>query len=480
MPIEMAPGQLALVFFSMLLFSVLSVAVALWGWVLWQLATGQPLLPAGPLVSLSPPRWRGGTVFLAIATNLLINSIVFGIYLRAEGRLPRKAAAKAGSRDSSAEDHRPGKPDVTADRGKGADGPASGASDRTPEPADRGQANLESSQADRKLLSVVGRSRAAPKRPGRDDGESLLTWTEQMFVGSVWNALVILALPALIRLTSGSRLRDLGLSLNNWGRQFAIGVAATLVAAPIVYSVQIGATRIWVPHEHDLQKMLEKEQFGFGVASLAILSAVILAPIAEELMFRGIFQRWCIDFFDRRMAGVRFEAESAQTPLRTALDGPRNGVSPSWEGEDHAQPQFQPAHQEFGPPGSAQGHFAGWHPSRASVILGIGLTSFVFGAIHFKQWPAPFGIGVLAALIGAVYHRTGSLTVAIAMHATFNGFSTLLMFLTVLVGAPNEAGKLIEGAPDRPAAIVSVERGVWAAQGDDLDVSIPKIRRVFR
>ena len=49
--------------------------------------------------------------------------------------------------------------------------------------------------------------------------------------------------------------------------------------------------------------MLFKE-FSLGVAGLAILSAVIVAPIFEELLFRGILQSWLVRLFGRRNTSV--------------------------------------------------------------------------------------------------------------------------------------------------------------------------------
>ena len=59
-------------------------------------------------------------------------------------------------------------------------------------------------------------------------------------------------------------------------------------------------------------------------------------------------------------------------------------------------------------------------------------TSLLFAAMHAAQWPAPIAIFVLSVALGALYQRTGSLLAAIAMHGTFNGFSTLLLLLQAL------------------------------------------------
>jgi len=93
------------------------------------------------------------------------------------------------------------------------------------------------------------------------------------------------------------------------------------------------------------------------------------------------------------------------------------------------------------------------------VIAGTTTSSLLFAVVHAPQWPAPIPLFVLALVIGSVYHRTGSLITAIFMHATFNGFSTLAMFVAVLGGHEKEARKAIDGAWSSPAVVVPIERG---------------------
>ena len=68
----------------------------------------------------------------------------------------------------------------------------------------------------------------------------------------------------------------------------------------------------------------------------------------------------------------------------------------------------------------------------APAGLPIVLTSLAFASLHATQWPAPLAIFLLSMALGVLYHRTGSLLAVITMHATFNGFSTLLLLLTAL------------------------------------------------
>ena len=50
---------------------------------------------------------------------------------------------------------------------------------------------------------------------------------------------MLILIPLVARLTCGARLRDFGLSFDGWWRQAAVGVVATLIAAPPVNAIQI-------------------------------------------------------------------------------------------------------------------------------------------------------------------------------------------------------------------------------------------------
>jgi hypothetical protein len=70
---------------------------------------------------------------------------------------------------------------------------------------------------------------------------------------------------------------------------------------------------------------------------------------------------------------------------------------------------------------------------RAAAVVGVTITSLVFAALHFDQWPAPIALFILSGVIGFVYEPTGSLLSAICMHAAFNGLSTFLLLSSLLV-----------------------------------------------
>ena len=86
------------------------------------------------------------------------------------------------------------------------------------------------------------------------------------------------------------------------------------------------------------------------------------------------------------------------------------------------------------------------------------LTSLLFASVHAPQWPAPIALFVLALVIGTVYYRTGSLIAAIFMHATFNGLSTLVLFLALFSGEKLEPDKVIGQRPSEQMHAVKMEK----------------------
>src|SRR5262249_28766190 len=115
-------------------------------------------------------------------------------------------------------------------------------------------------------------------------------------------------------------------------------------------------------------------------------------------------------------------------------------------------------------------------PTGASGLAGIAVTSVIFAAMHGPQWPAPIALFVLSFVIGYVYQRTGSLIAAICMHATFNGFSTLLLLGFLLVPQsvrdPKKADKLLVPSVlskiDRDSVFASFETRPWFKKAPDL------------
>ena len=361
-----------LVFF--LTFTVLMTFVVMilgiWGWALGRIWRGIPLLSGVGPSPLRPARWGALTVLAVIVLYLLVNTSIFRLYAGATGRQIPRAVGRA-------------------------------------EPAD-GAGNLE------KVPDQKPGARA-PDAPAKVATEQ--TQGELMLQLAVVNTMLLLLLPAAVRLTSGATLADLGITLIDWKKQVVRGVCAAMLMIPAVGAIQSLATRVWPSQRHPVELMV-LEQFTPGVALLALLSTVVLAPVIEEMLFRGIVQRWLSRLFGEQPSQEPILKE--RPPLWV------DDQTGDWHSEE---PEGVPDDESASGPGDNSTLGDG---SPAGATLAIIVTSALFAAMHLPQWPAPIAIFLLSMGLGSLYQRTGSLLSAIAMHGTFNGFNTVLMLLQAI------------------------------------------------
>jgi membrane protease YdiL (CAAX protease family) len=337
---KIGPTEILLAVLSTVFLAIVVAIFMSWGWLIWRLLTGQPILPERPMLSRRETPWRGGTIL-----------VVFLVYVALS------------------------------------------------------------------LLISYGYHVKRAHKPGVADD---VPWAHMMQLNAVLEIVLLILVPVVVRMTCGARLRDFGLSKDGWWRQAFLGMVATLIAAPPVYAVQYGAALIWEPEAHPLIKMI-LEEFSLGVGGLAVVTAVFLAPMFEELAFRGLLQSWLVGVLDRDASPPAMILQEEAVCRPPTEQAPAAEV---WDAElDHhtfskvASSPLRPATETLG---------RRW--------LGIVLTSLLFAYVHAPQWPAPIALFALALVIGTVYYRTGSLIAAIFMHATFNGISTLMLFMAVLAG----------------------------------------------
>jgi membrane protease YdiL (CAAX protease family) len=171
---------------------------------------------------------------------------------------------------------------------------------------------------------------------------------------------------------------------------------ACLLIGPPVYLINILAVLRWSVQHHPLEQMVRDNPSG-PVAMLALVSGVILAPAAEELVFRGVLQGWLMRVWPRPKAAFR--------PLDLLAELPEPGA-----------------------------RLQDWVVTPRLPLAGIMpnlITSAIFAAIHLGQWPAPVPIFFLSLGLGVLYQRTGSLIAPFVLHAMFNGISTLGLFASL-------------------------------------------------
>jgi membrane protease YdiL (CAAX protease family) len=228
-------------------------------------------------------------------------------------------------------------------------------------------------------------------------------------------------IPVILRLGSGTRLYQLGLTCHRWVEDIAAACLLWLVLVPLVFGVDIVATwcfKSWLevkPSEHVLiQLALGQPTQGELIAVITI--AVVAAPIVEELLFRGMLQNW-------------LAAQPWGGAIAFAASG---GLAIVFGWKDSG---FWPlAFVLLTAPGYYYLSGVSWRwlprPDATRAVYG---TSLLFAVFHSSVWPSPIALFILALGLGFLAYRTQSLLGPILLHSLFNGVTAIAIFYMPLV-----------------------------------------------
>jgi membrane protease YdiL (CAAX protease family) len=216
--------------------------------------------------------------------------------------------------------------------------------------------------------------------------------------------------------------RDLGLphSARQFAADLALGAAACLAALLPVY-VLMGAMFFLLgePEPHPIVDLVLRNR-SMAVLALAAVSAVLVAPICEEITFRLLLQGWLEKWLGARVALPGATAKAGVCDTKLTADEASNP-------DEISSPIVGEAGSENGPflPAEATPfRYHGWLPIFASSAL--------FALAHYGHGYAPLAIFVLAIVLGYVYQRTHRIVPCIAAHAAFNALTTLELWRRIL------------------------------------------------
>lgn len=219
----------------------------------------------------------------------------------------------------------------------------------------------------------------------------VLTARELIGVGLAGSVLVIPLIAWLLWRVSGSSLAHLGLARDpSPARGLLRGFLGCWLVVPVVYGVYWTSLKVFTQNTHAMERMLRIDR-SVTTALLGFAAAVVVAPIVEEMIFRGALMSW----LGRLFAGIAVE------DVQTGPDKPLQRLP------------------------------ADWQPVVATALL--------WAVIHADAWPAPIPLFFLGIALGWAFQQTGSLFAPIGMHATFNGISTIWVLIAKMT-APDGAG----------------------------------------
>ncbi|MBY0522152.1 MAG: CPBP family intramembrane metalloprotease [Gemmataceae bacterium] len=223
----------------------------------------------------------------------------------------------------------------------------------------------------------------------------------------------------LLRAASGTRPYQLGLTTHRAGFNVLIGVLSWASVTPLVLALNelvSVAYKHWLegpPEPHMLEELVKGNPLPVEWG-LVFFTAIVAAPIMEELMFRGVLLRWATVLptgADVIMGFCVLIAVAAR--MDTIQDAMRLD---DWSAlQLELQPMVFALVALFG----YLWVRVAW---QSTVAGGICASALLFALVH-PNWPTPIPLFALGLYLGWLSYRTQSLIPSMVMHALFNSIA---------------------------------------------------------
>jgi len=218
---------------------------------------------------------------------------------------------------------------------------------------------------------------------------------------------------------------------------------AVLMLLPPTMVLQAVLTQFWA-YEHPIQDALLAESPAW-VLFVAAISAVVLAPIGEELFFRSMVQGWLQTLADRPERPQPTTGSPIVAVASGGEDGPAKAPSESALLTNH---QAWPSFERPGPsllaadpqPDALSTNFDGGQLYVPRAWWPLFVSSAMFALAHMGQGPAPVSLFFLALGLGLLFRQTGRIWPSIAVHMALNAYSITMMLLALKAGVNVSAG----------------------------------------
>lgn len=262
------------------------------------------------------------------------------------------------------------------------------------------------------LLSVAAYFLARPSASADASPEQLITF-ESLLAVSFASLLTTGFGIVLVRLSAGATIDDLGLNTVNLLSDLALGAMAFAAILGPLYLMQ-ALLGLLTDERHPIIELLQKQRDPRFFA-VAAVSAVLVAPLAEEFFFRVLLQGWLERIWPRRSV---IGNPAAAAPLPAA---PMPTVPSTADDNPYAAP-LTPLHDPAAAT-SVDDQRTAWGP----III----SSLVFALMHVGHGADPVPLFFLALVLGYLYGRTHRIWPSLALHTLVNGCSLLMLWTAV-------------------------------------------------
>jgi membrane protease YdiL (CAAX protease family) len=220
-----------------------------------------------------------------------------------------------------------------------------------------------------------------------------------------------------LKVRSGARLYQVGLSSHRWRQDLTFGYLVWLVLTPVVLSIHVLALHFLGKGEHPFERLAQQ---GLSPVEwcLVVFLAVVQAPLTEELSFRGILQPWL---------GRHNWGSHLAFAVAAAICFPWSMLEGRWPATTDlyllalAPILFVLAML----PGYLL--LPGFVKLPRREVQALYATALLFAAFHAGVWPTPVPLFVLGLGLGWLAWRTRSLTGPFLVHALFNAVASAIL-----------------------------------------------------
>ena len=250
-------------------------------------------------------------------------------------------------------------------------------------------------------------------------------WTPLLIADGLAKSATIALAIRLGVLRGRATAADFGLMFRNVSSDLKLGGLGFLAALLPVYCIQAVVIQLIPPKKHPVLEMLS-DTSGPAALAVAVLFAVVLAPLAEEFLFRAFLQGWLESYWPRQPSSDSPSSNPSPTDVESMppeatwrenlLDTAENPYAPPTAISTQTPPPIPDATGDS-LPGDAI------HTPVRPHYIAIGISSLVFALLHASNWPAPVPLFFLALILGYLYSRTHRLLPCIIVHLLFNALS---------------------------------------------------------
>lgn len=256
-----------------------------------------------------------------------------------------------------------------------------------------------------------------PATEPTEAAQHLLVQRRQPWIMLVSSPLLILLVWSATWPHSDRPLARMGFDTDRFGKNLVLGLLAGLVCTAVANALHAGASWLsiaafgTVPEEHALSELARRALAPAEWTAL-VASAVVAAPLTEELLFRGVLQRWWAarpEGGDVAMSAAFVMALVLRTGKIMAF---ADGATSSGLWAEMAPALFVLALVPvYG--------LVRWRAASPGPPAVFG-TAVLFAAAHSSVWPTPVPLVALGLGLGLLAQRTQSLVAPVVVHAVFN------------------------------------------------------------